>query len=72
MHGHQIVDPKCLYSSSQVKYDLDEDFIGQGGFSEVYKATLTKADGQMRMVAAKMVCGGHGYCQNMPRRLAQK
>lgn len=58
-----------MYSFTQLTYDKGKDYIGCGGFSEVYKAILRVEGEADSRVAAKVVCGGHGYCP-MAHRLS--
>ncbi|XP_065846025.1 uncharacterized protein [Oscarella lobularis] len=48
-----LLEPDLLIERNELVYDEDKDFVGGGGYGEVYKATLKKG-GIERQVAVKL------------------
>ena len=47
------MDPSLQINRQDLVYDQDDDIVDQGGFSDVFKATLKK-DGKEKIVAVKV------------------
>jgi hypothetical protein len=74
---HDVIEDTCRLPDDQtfdpkdIQYDKEKDFIGSGGFAEVFKAVL-RHRGQDKVVALKKPCRRGGFTGNEMAKLRKE